>query len=135
MGKLLVGNRAFRLFKRNLNQNHKNPSHVMKILIGSVLLVVSIVVGALTIPYSFAGSRSASGEGGGVEIFVESDGFHTEIVGRVLGDPEEVAFSYETGWALSVIAVIICVSLLFLGILLIRRGIGEREQEIASMNF
>ena len=107
----------------------------MKIYIGSVLLVVSIVAGALTNPYSFAGSRSASQEGGGVEITIESDGFQTKVAQRILGDPEKVTFSYETGWALSVIAVIICVSLLFLGILLIRRGIGEREQEIASMNF
>ncbi|SVD96102.1 uncharacterized protein METZ01_LOCUS448956 [marine metagenome] len=107
---------------------------MMKIYIGSVLLVVSIVAGALTIPYSFAGSRSASQEGGGVEITIESDGFQTKVAQRILGDPEKVTFSYETGWALSVIALIICGFLLSLSVLLIRRGMEERKQEIASMN-
>jgi hypothetical protein len=110
----------------------KERKRKMKIKMGIIVIAVSVMIGALTIPVSYVkGSTASSQAGAGIELSVESDGFHPpKIEKNITGDPAKVSYTYDAGWTVSYVAIGICGFIGILGALLIRGGILQRKQQI-----
>ena len=100
---------------------------------GVIIIVLSIVFGALTIPHKFTRVSASSGPDSGISLKVESSGFgEPEIEKHITGDPSQVRYETEDRWAVSYPALAISLAGLTIGILLVLRSRRRDQKEDLS---
>jgi hypothetical protein len=101
--------------------------------VGIVIVVLSIVLGVLSVPHKFTRASASSGPGSSVSLKIESSGFgEPNVKKEIAGDPAQVRYEYEEYWAVSYVALAVSIAGLILGTLLVRGSHRRDHKESVS---